>query len=788
VGHRNPGHRVTWLLPLFLVAVLQGCGGENLGCNGPFCVSPGAPEAAKLAMFGGGGQQGATGRPLPEMVDVVVSDTEDRPVADVPVTFTVTQGGGSLTSASVTSDIQGHAQVNWVLGPDPGDQSIQVTATTTTGDPLDGSPLNVSAHAVRPPPARLIINTGPSETTQNGTPFAQQPAVQVVDADSTPLPGVSVTAAIASGEGVLNGTTTGSSDAAGLVGYTDLAIAGPAGPRTLRFSISEPAVEVVSGIIQVSAGAAATLAGVQPLTYEAVVGSPVSPAPSVLVKDAAGNPVSGVAVDFTADRDALVSPTTVSTDEHGVAQVTSWTLGTAANVQYSLSASIAASGLPPVVFAATARAGAAGRLQILTQPSASSQNATAIPIQPVVQVTDQNGNPASQAGVQIRATISSGAGTVSSGLAHTDGAGKATFSGLAITGRVGNYTISFSARGLAGVTSTPIVLSAGPAARLALVSAAPAARSRVLLNPQPVLQVQDVSGNSVPQAGISIVAALTGTATLGGQTTVQTDANGAAIYTDLSLTGAPSALTLSFSSSPLEGASTPVTLPGPTSIELSRGAPATATVASQLSNPVIWILKDGAGQALSDVPVTLSASEGGSAVGSGASGEGGGVQVGSWTLAPTAGDQFVQVTVTGTTLTNAVHVQATAGPATGLVIVSGNSQTDTVNTQLDSVLIVRLVDQFNNGVAGATVQWRSCDGAGNYDDITTADGFSSATQDTGPEPGTFCTRASSSGFSVDFTYTVTAGTPAATLRTAPSATVRAAGPPPSAPGPSRKRR
>ncbi len=783
-GNRELGLKFTGLAAaLTVVIALHGCGDDLGTCNGPFCVSPGAPEAAALKLAKGDGQQGVPGRQLPESIDVMVTDSAGRPVSDVTVSFSVAQGGGTLSSPSLKSDGLGHAKVTWVLGPDPGDQSVQAAASSTAGGQLDGSPLTIVAHAVRPPPARLTLSTGPSGAAQNGIPFAQQPIVQVVDADDQPLPGVQVVASIASGEGTLNGTLTLASDGSGSVTYTDLAIAGTAGPRTLRFSTNEPALEVVSGIIQVSAGTIATLAGVPPLTYEAVVGSPVSPSPSVVVKDAAGNPIAGVPVDFTADQGALVSPATVATDEDGIAQVTSWTLGPTANVQYSLSAGIAGSGLSPVVFTATAKPGAAGRLQIVTQPSSTAQNGAPLAVPPVVQVTDQTGNPAAQGDVSIQATISSGSGTLSSAVARTDGTGKATFSGLTITGKVGNYTISFSARGLAGAASTPIALSPGAPTGLALVSAPPTARSRALLNPQPVIQVQDVSGNSVPQAGIPIVVTLSGTATLGGQTTVQTDANGAAIYTDLSLTGPPGAQTLTFTSADFGAATVPVTLPSPVTIELNRGAPASAVVASVLSNPVIWILKDAAGQAVADVPVTLTASAGGTVVGSGGSGEGGGVQVGSWTLAPTAGDQFVQVTVTGTSLTNTVHIQATPGPATSLLLVSGNNQSDTVNTQLDSLLVVRLVDQFSNGIGGVIVQWRSCDGAGNYDDLTTADGFSSATQETGPQTGTFCTRATSAGFSVDFTYTVNPGAaPASQLRASQTSAVRVGGPAPTAPG------
>ena len=81
------------------------------------------------------------------------------------------------------------------------------------------------------------------------------------------------------------------------------------------------------------------MTGVEPLTYEGTVNSPVSPGPSVTVKDAAGNGVPGVEVTFTPNRNSSVSPEVATTNEQGLAQV-SWTLGTTANVQYTLTARI----------------------------------------------------------------------------------------------------------------------------------------------------------------------------------------------------------------------------------------------------------------------------------------------------------------------------------------------------------------------------------------------------------------------------------------------------------------
>src|SRR5207247_4486707 len=79
--------------------------------------------------------------------------------------------------------------------------------------------------------------------------------------------------------------------------------------------------------------------------------------PSVIVKDASGNPVSGVAVTFaTAPGNGTVTPTTpVTTGTDGIAAATSWSLGaTAAAIKFRAEAV----GLPgrPVTFTATGTA------------------------------------------------------------------------------------------------------------------------------------------------------------------------------------------------------------------------------------------------------------------------------------------------------------------------------------------------------------------------------------------------------------------------------------------------
>jgi hypothetical protein len=752
--------RVGILSALAVVMVFHGCGGDDFGCTGPFCVPLGSPEASKLTMGSGAGQTGAPGRELPQPIDVVVTDKDDRPVADVEVRFAVSQGGGSVSSPTVHSDIDGHAQVTWLLGPDLGAQLVQAAAISQSGTPLENSPLTVSAEAVPLPPAKLLIQTAPSDVAQNGIPLNQQPVIQVLDGDDQPVAGVQVAASIGSGGGTLNGTTAVVSDAAGLAGYTDLALVGSAGPRTVQFTVSSPDLGVASGPIQLNAGVASEIKAIQPVTYTGIVNSPVSPSPSVLVNDAAGNPVAGVAVTFTPDRDASVSPSMVVSNETGIAQVSSWNLGSSTDGHYTLSARVEGSALSPITFSATAKAGMARRLQIITQPSPSVQSGVALGQQPVVQIVDLNGNPAPLRDVTILATIAAGpAGALDNASAVTDGNGRASFAGLTLTGIIGSYTLTFSAADLPGVNSSTIRLGPGAPAKLVYLSAPPTARSRELLAPQPLLQVQDASGNAVTQGGIIVVASLVGDGTLNGSTTVTTHPNGSATYSDLSITGAPGPRSLSFTSAtPALQASIGVTLVGVASVEPQAGVPTAAVVGSTVSNAGTWTLRDSRGNPVPDVPVAFSASSGGLVAPTSAISDLSGIVHTVWTLGPAAGDQFVEVAVQNGP-SSQVHITAIPDVAAKLVKVSGDGQSANVNDSLPDLLVVQVTDQFNNGIDDVVVQWQACEGGETHTDTTKAGGFSSVVQPTGAEPSnpTFCTRASALALPpVEFTYTVTA--------------------------------
>ncbi|MEJ2720150.1 MAG: Ig-like domain-containing protein, partial [bacterium] len=105
-----------------------------------------------IAILSGDGQSGVINEPLPKPIRVQVSGSGGS-VADVPVTFTVTSGGGyfSATGSSrqvVTTNDLGIAEAKWILG---GDIGVDAHTAQAASSGLVGSPLTFTATGLDDP-------------------------------------------------------------------------------------------------------------------------------------------------------------------------------------------------------------------------------------------------------------------------------------------------------------------------------------------------------------------------------------------------------------------------------------------------------------------------------------------------------------------------------------------------------------------------------------------------------------------------------------------------------------
>src|SRR5690349_6211391 len=115
--------------------------------------------------------------------------------------------------------------------------TLAAASLTCNGDnvtrPDETSPSLATAGA----PATLTINRQPPTSALDSEVWAPtlQPIVLVKDAGGVVVPGVVVTASIATGSGTLQGTVTATTKTNGTAAFVDLGIAGP-GAQTLRFT------------------------------------------------------------------------------------------------------------------------------------------------------------------------------------------------------------------------------------------------------------------------------------------------------------------------------------------------------------------------------------------------------------------------------------------------------------------------------------------------------------------------------------------------------------------------
>jgi len=104
-------------------------------------VAPPSGQNATLSLVSGDNQSAPAGAVLAQALVVKVASPSGQPIAGIPVTFTVTSGGGILSVTNASTDANGQASTTMRLGPRPGDNTVTVVAKSETGAQLTGSPL-----------------------------------------------------------------------------------------------------------------------------------------------------------------------------------------------------------------------------------------------------------------------------------------------------------------------------------------------------------------------------------------------------------------------------------------------------------------------------------------------------------------------------------------------------------------------------------------------------------------------------------------------------------------------
>ncbi len=689
--------------PQGATATVTGLTGSPVG----FSATATAGSASQIAINAGNGQSGSIGTAVAVLPSVLVTDALGNPVGGVSVTFAVAANNGSVTGASQTTAATGIAVLgSWSLGT-----AAKTDTLTATSAGLTGSPLSFTAVVTAGTAASMALSTGNGQTGAAGTALATPYAVLITDGSGNPVAGTVVTWAAAGGGSITPSSTTNGSGIA-----TATRTLGPAaGAQTATATAAGLAGSPVNFTATATAAAATAIASSAGNGQTAAAGTAVAINPTVLVTDQFGNPVPGVAVTFAATAiNGTVTGGSATTNASGVATVGSWTLGVTARSDTLRATSTGLTG-SPIIFTATATAGAASQIALNGGNVQSAIAGASVTTAPSVIVRDALSNPV--AGVAVTFAVTGGGGSVTGGSATSNAAGVAAVGSWTLGTTAGANTLSASATGLAG---SPIGFTAtgtaGPATTLAANTATTLAGSvGQAVAPAPSVKVTDANGN--PVAGINVTFAVTGGGgSIAGTATKVTSALGVATVTGWTLGAVTGSNSLTATSAGLTGS--PVTFTatgnpgGAADIALVSGSGQTGAVGAALTTVLTVRVTDSLSNPVSGFTVAWSASGGGTITPSSVT-NGSGDATATWTLGSATGAQTASASASGLAGSPVgFTATATAGAATQITLNAGNGQTAAVNSTVAIAPSVKVADAFGNGVSGVSVTFAATVGGG----------------------------------------------------------------------------
>ena len=370
-------------------------------------------------------------------------------------------------------------------------------STTLTATALNG--ISAQATVDVEPVTQLVALRGDNQTGVAGAALAATMTVQALAANTHGVSGASINFGTLNGQGSVS-PASAITDLGGLA-VTQMTLGSSLGTYVFTASLAGTPSVVTRVSATATAAAAAALSILSGNNLSDTVRSTLAQPLRVKVTDAFGNAVSKQIVNFqvTAGRASLVaavgtSPQTLlqtATDTNGIAQV-SLVADTLAG-PIAVTVSLPQTTVPSVAFAATVRAGQPALLTMLQQPSATAQATITLGVQPKVQVADQFGNPVAVSGLLIDVNPVFDCALRACGRIVPSSKGRPSLNRTAATSA---RPLSLTSRALAPSTSRIPV-------------------------PTAISRTQSIS-DTFPQG-------------IGGKTEAQTDANGVATFTNLSL-------------------------------------------------------------------------------------------------------------------------------------------------------------------------------------------------------------------------------------------------------------
>jgi hypothetical protein len=154
-----------------------------------------APAATRLSIVQGHLQQAPAGTLLPTPIVLRVYAADGAPIANIPVSFNVLAGGGSVDPATAKSDANGEVKARWTLGAG---QQVQTVVGSAPGvEPITLGALGILA-------TDITLAQGNNQTARANAALPVQLVLRVTGANNMPIPGQTVALIVTSGGGSLS--------------------------------------------------------------------------------------------------------------------------------------------------------------------------------------------------------------------------------------------------------------------------------------------------------------------------------------------------------------------------------------------------------------------------------------------------------------------------------------------------------------------------------------------------------------------------------------------------------
>jgi len=599
--------------------------------------------------------------------------------------------------------------------------------------------------------SKLVFTTEPSATESSGSALGTQPVVSVEDGTGnvvtsssssiTLAPFTDSSCTVAAG-GALSATTNPLAASSGVSSFAGVTYTGTAATIYIKASTTS-LTSVCSSAIVVSAGSASKLMFSTEPSSSAMSGTAVTVQPVIHVDDASGNLVSsavnsitlaaftdsGCTVGATGTFTATTNPLAATAGSASFSGMTY--TGSASSIYVKASTGGLTSACSTVI---AYSAGVATQLVFSTEPSATESSGTALGTQPVVQIKDASNNlvtsaansitlaPFTDSGCTLAATGTLTATT--NPLAATTGS--ASFAAVTYSGVSGTIYIKATTTGLTPACSTAITLSAGTAAKLTFSTEPSATESSgTALSTQPVIQVDDASGNFVSSASNAITLAaftdsgctISAGGTFGATTNPLNASSGSASFAGVIYTGSAGTIYIKASGTSLTPAcSTAIVVSGGTATKLvyTTEPPTTEADGAVLTTQPVPSVEDASGNVVTSgtysVSLTAYSDSGCSIIEISTMSQAGNplstvAGVANFTgisyagIAPTTA--YIKASAGGLTSACSTGMAVSAGTATSLAFIIQPNPTGNSGTALSTQPKVRVEDTWGNIVSSA---------------------------------------------------------------------------------------